>query len=133
MKKTSPGLRAMIIEKDKSQRKGIALALMDFCSDIKLTGNPGEALELAEKEVFDIVVTEIQFATEDGLEIVKNIRQRLPEAVVIVWSAYLSLRTQQRLKNIGVQEIIEKPINLDRFKQRVQSLLSGDYPQMNSK
>lgn len=123
----------MILETDKSQRKGIALALMDFCSDIKLTGNPAEALELTAKDRFDIVITEIQFATEDGLEIVKSIRQQLPGAVIIVWSAYLGPRIRQRLENIGVQEVIEKPANLERFKQTVRSLLSGESPETDSK
>lgn len=119
MKNKQYGLRALILEPDKSQQKGFALAAMDYCSEIKLSDNPVEALVLINSSEFDIIISELKFPTADGLEIIKHFKYQLPKALILVCSAFIDHSTSKRLKNIGVKYIFEKPVSLEKIKQKI--------------
>jgi len=125
MEKNKAGFRALILETDQSQRKGLALALMDFCSEIKFTGNPQEGLEMLRTIAFDIIITELKFKTADGIEILNHIKQTQPNAAIIVCSAYLTPYVKKRLENMTIRDVYEKPVNLEHLKKRIGILLSG--------
>ena len=60
---------------------------------VTATNNPLEAAELLEKETFDLILTDLKMPGLDGLELLGLARQRDPEALVLVITAYGSLES----------------------------------------
>ena len=72
-----------------------------------------EAIEKMEKDVFDLILTDLKMPEMDGLELLKNIKGTRPEMMVILMTAYGSIETAVEAMRIGANDYITKPINFD--------------------
>jgi DNA-binding NtrC family response regulator len=72
-----------------------------------------EAIEKMEKDVFDLVLTDLKMPKMDGLELLKTIKGTKPEMMVILMTAYGSIETAVEAMRIGANDYITKPINFD--------------------
>jgi CheY-like chemotaxis protein len=87
------------------------------------TGN--EALKLLEKEVFNLVLMDLQLPDIDGYEITRRLRtgnttnKHVP---VMAMSASTEPHIQAKAFAAGMQEYLIKPFNPDNFRQRIQQL-----------
>jgi two-component system sensor histidine kinase and response regulator WspE len=74
----------------------------------------------------DLIVTDIQMPRMDGIEMIKRIREckDRPRIPIIVMSAYGQRRITDALQ-AGADDIIEKPIDLERFLEAVKSKLAA--------
>lgn len=70
-----------------------------------------EAIELVERFLPDLLVTDIKMPVLDGLELVKRIRQTNPDMRVIIVSGYREFEFARQAIEMGVDEYIPKPID----------------------
>lgn len=80
-------------------------------------GNGEEALELALKESADVVITDVRMPVMDGLELCKELHARMPDAVLIILSAFHEFSYAQSAIRFGVIDYILKPIDKAKMKQ----------------
>jgi DNA-binding NtrC family response regulator len=80
---------------------------------VEVAQNGLEAIEKMEKDVFDLVLTDLKMPKMDGLELLKNIKGTRPEMMVILMTAYGSIETAVEAMRIGANDYITKPINFD--------------------
>src|SRR4030065_813256 len=95
-----------IIRKGLSQMGGF---------NVEVAQSGSEAIEKIEKDVFDLVLTDLKMAGMDGLELLKNIKGARPEVVVILMTAYGSIETAVEAMRIGANDFITKPIDLNEL------------------
>lgn len=73
-----------------------------------------EALEYLEKHRYLAVVSDMRLqgtGTADGLDLVREIRQRQPAAGVIIASGTSDRETRQTAADLGVDHYLEKPVH----------------------
>jgi two-component system response regulator AtoC len=95
-----------IIKKGLSQMGGFS---------VEVAQNGPEAIEKIEKDVFDLVLTDLKMPGMDGLELLKNIKGTRPEVMVILMTAYGSIETAVEAMRIGANDYITKPIDLNEL------------------
>ncbi len=81
-----------------------------------------EAVELYEKEKPDLVIMDIRMPRMNGVDAIKRIKSRHPDAKIIVLSAYANERSEE-LKGAGVDVVLEKPLRRGRVLNAVNELL----------
>jgi two-component system, NtrC family, response regulator AtoC len=74
-----------------------------------------EAIEKIEKDVFDLVLTDLKMPGMDGIELLKTIKGTRPEVMVILMTAYGSIETAVEAMRIGANDYITKPIDLNEL------------------
>jgi DNA-binding NtrC family response regulator len=74
-----------------------------------------EAIDRIEKEVFDLVLTDLKMPGMDGIELLKTIKGIRPEVMVILMTAYGSIETAVEAMRIGANDFITKPIDLNEL------------------
>jgi two-component system response regulator AtoC len=74
-----------------------------------------EAIEKMEKDVFDLVLTDLKMPEMDGLELLKTIKGTRPEVMVILMTAFGSIETAVEAMKIGANDYITKPIDLNEL------------------
>lgn len=83
------------------------------CSNYEVTavaGHGKEALELLEKEVPDLIITDIQMPVMNGLVLLSVVKEKYPEVMSVIVSGYQEFQYAQEAIRQGASEYILKPI-----------------------
>lgn len=91
--------------------------------EVSVAANPEYALELLEKQAFDLVILDLMMPKQNGFELLCEIKRkyRIP---VMIYSAYLDNISAKVLAREGADLILSKPAQLDIFLGCVQNLLT---------
>src|SRR4051812_5153709 len=82
---------------------------------IEVAGDGQEALAIAAKEKFDVVITDHRMPRSGGLELVKKLRQRKYAGKIVVLSGHLSPENIGIYEDLAIDEVISKPFNLEEL------------------
>ncbi|NWG04340.1 MAG: sigma-54-dependent Fis family transcriptional regulator [Syntrophaceae bacterium] len=86
---------------------------------VEIAQNGEEAIEKIEKDIFDLVLTDLKMPGMDGLELLKNIKALRPEVLVILMTAFGSIETAVEAMKMGANDYITKPINFHDLLLRI--------------
>ena len=67
------------------------------------------------REAYDVVLLDVWFPRESGLDLLAEIRTSAPETVVIMMSGHATIDTAVQATRLGAYDFIEKPIALERL------------------
>jgi DNA-binding response OmpR family regulator len=82
-----------------------------------------QALELARREHYDLVVLDLLLPRLDGLSVLRELRHRNPELPVVILSARSDLPTKLRGFDLGANDYVQKPFALDELIARIRAHL----------
>lgn len=83
----------------------------------KQARNGREALEILEKEIFNLIITDIRMPIIDGLELIKIMREKGDKTAVIISSTYSDFEYAKKGLQLGAVDYIVKPFSeKDLFK-----------------
>lgn len=71
---TSLGKKALIVDDSKTMCDMVSLKLKEMGFDTATALDGNQAVEALEKEVFDVVITDINMPNMDGIELIRYIR-----------------------------------------------------------
>ena len=80
-------------------------------------------IELAERFRPDIVLMDIRMPGINGIDAIKEIRNRHSGIIFIVISAYDKFGYAQEAINLGVMDYLNKPVNKDKFLQTIRKAM----------
>jgi len=106
--------KILVVDDEVSIREMIKKGLSQMGEfNVETAQNGVEAIEKIEKEIFDLVLTDLKMPEMDGLELLKNIKGTRPEVMVILMTAYGSIETAVEAMKMGANDYITKPINFE--------------------
>ena len=104
----------LIVDDEKNTREGLARALKRqyrvFTAESAET-----ALSVLSEETVDLMLSDIRMPGEDGLSLLKTVRQRYPSVLCILLTAYGSIETSVEAMKSGAYDFLTKPVNLDQL------------------
>ncbi|OQA81001.1 MAG: Transcriptional regulatory protein ZraR [bacterium ADurb.Bin243] len=84
-----------------------------------------DALNKAELYSPDMIITDFAMPDGSGLELVKEAKKILPSVSAIIITAYGTIKTAVEAIKHGVDNFLEKPINLELLEAMAQNILNG--------
>lgn len=75
-----------------------------------------EALDKIEKQAYSLVLLDLKIPEVKDLELLKEIRNRRPEAMVIIITGYASIETAVESSRLGVIDYLPKPFTPDEVR-----------------
>jgi len=113
-------IKILVVDDEASIREMIKKGLSQMGGfNVETAQNGAEAIEKIEKEIFDLVLTDLKMPEMDGLELLKNIKGTRPEVMVILMTAYGSIETAVEAMKMGADDYITKPFNIDHLLLRI--------------
>ena len=109
--KSSPSV--WVVDDDASIRWVLEKALSNAGFDPKLFTNGEDVMVYIEKEKPDVILTDIQMSGSSGLELLKNLGQKIPNLPVILMTAYSDLDNAVAAYRNGAFEYLPKPFDLE--------------------
>lgn len=61
-----------------------------------------------------VVLLDVQLPDTSGLSVLKAIRERRPDVVVVMMTAYWASEALAEARRLGVRDLLAKPLDLDR-------------------
>ena len=104
----------LIVDDEQLMRQYLDLNLSSICSDFCVTGiacDGLEALELLQKQSFDLVITDIKMPEMDGLNLAKYIFEAELNTKVIIISGYNEFEYARMALKYGVSDYLLKPLS----------------------
>lgn len=87
----------------------------EFFSHVDLAEDGLKALELYEKNSYDIVISDLNIPKMSGTELIKNILKINENQLVIVITAYDKIEYEILLKDINIKYILKKPVKYKKL------------------
>jgi len=81
------------------------------------------AMECAEEQTFQAMILDLRLPDGDGLELLKEVRQRRPPLPTIITTARDALNDRVRGLNAGADDYLVKPFELTELAARIRALL----------
>lgn len=89
-----------------------------------ITASSGiKALEYFDRMDFDLVISDIKMPGMTGIEILRNIKQKKPETVVIMLTGYGSIDEAVKAIKLGAYQYILKPVIVEDLLAQIKELL----------
>lgn len=74
-----------------------------------------DALQLFASKSYDVILTDFRLPDKNGMALLKDIRKKKPEAVVIIMTAFSDIRMAVKAIKLGAYEYVTKPVNPDEI------------------
>jgi two-component system, response regulator YesN len=115
-------LRILEVDDEPVIGESIAFALQSPHRKIVVAKDGREALALAAKQKFDVVITDHRMPRSGGLELVRRLRARNYTGKIVVLSGYLSPENIGTYEELAVDEVVSKPLDSNELREVITSL-----------
>lgn len=115
--------RLLIVEDEETLCQSLKRVLEREGYTVDTVNNAESAHKVFEAEFYDVIITDIILPGMTGIELLKKIKERLPEQIVIIMTAYASLETAVEALRYGAYDYVVKPVMHEEIKQIVKNAL----------
>jgi len=122
--RASPGTaRILVVDDQRNMRATTALVLRQEGHEVAEATGGEDALQLLEREPFDLVLTDLRMEPIDGLEVLRRIFEVAPLTQVIVMTAYGTIESAVEAMRLGAADYLTKPFKEGELIVRVSKAL----------
>jgi len=115
--------RLLIVEDEETLCESLKRVLQREGYDVDIAGSAESAFEIFEDGFYDLIITDIILPGITGIELLKKIREKMPEQMLVIMTAYASLETAVEALRNGAYDYIVKPVMHEEIKQVVKNAL----------
>jgi two-component system, NtrC family, response regulator HydG len=115
----------LIIDDHDSMREGLELLLRRRGHKTSSAESGDRGLTLLEEEGADLVITDLKMSRMDGIEVLRNVRERFPATEVLVITAYGTIEKAVEAMKLGAADFLTKPFSSEEFGVKVDRLLQS--------
>ncbi len=124
-------MRLLIVEDEKQICDTVAKSLYAAGYEVDTCYDGEDAFECILAENYDLIVLDLNLPGMDGMEILKELRQRNEETKVLILSARGQIADKVEGLDAGANDYMEKPFHLQELEARIRSLTRRKFVQKN--
>lgn len=113
----------LIVEDEKSMREVLRMLLEGEHYEVTTAADGLEGLSCIEKDIYDLVITDMKMPKADGLAVLGKVKELSPETIVIMITAFGTTETAIEAMKLGAYDYISKPFNIDEIRLIVRKAL----------
>lgn len=113
----------LIVDDEETLRESMGRLMAREGYSVATAGTGEDALEMVGARGFDLVITDIFLPGIDGLEVLRKLREKNPDQIVVIMTAFASLETAVDALRAGAYDYIMKPIMHEEIKMLVKAAL----------
>ncbi len=102
--------KVLLIDDEEANVRVLAISLRSDGYEVVTAYSGEEGLDVFDRELPDIVVTDIKMPGMDGIDVLKNIKERSPETEVIIITGHGDIDNAIEALKHGASDFINKPV-----------------------
>jgi two-component system, OmpR family, alkaline phosphatase synthesis response regulator PhoP len=123
MEENFSGSRILLVEDEETLAVGLEYNLHEEGYKVRWAKNGKEAVELFEKEKFDLIILDIMLPYLNGFEVAEKIRQTDPQMPILMLTAKTESADKVKGLEKGADDYLTKPFHLKELLLRVRGML----------
>ena len=113
--------KILVVDDEDFQRDLLNKLLTKSGYTVSEAESPEVALALMKEEDFPVIITDLIMLDMDGVEFCQRIRERNSLSAIIALTGYADLYDLEKLKQVGFDNYLTKPIKLDKIQPVVEA------------
>lgn len=114
----------LLAEDDKVNQMVIARMLKEYGHHVETANNGLKAIEKYKRNLFDVILMDIQMPQMDGIEATKRIREMDTQIPIIAITAYALKGDKERFLSQGMNEYLAKPIKMEKLAAVIEKVIT---------
>jgi two-component system response regulator AtoC len=106
----------LIVDDDAWIRDSLTDALSRSGNEVRTSDSAEAALAALAESPADVVLTDVRMPGMDGLELLRLLRERMPDVAVVLMTAYDDLPTVSSAMREGAADFLVKPLDLHQLR-----------------
>ena len=115
--------RILVVDDEKSMRDFLSIFLKKEGYSVATAEDGEKAIQLLQKDIYDLVLTDIRMPRRNGLDVLKMVKETSPETVVLIITAFASTETAVEAMKRGAYDYISKPFQIEEVKLVIRNAL----------
>lgn len=115
--------KILIVDDEKSMRDVLAIMLKRAGYTVTEAGDGEDAIGQIQKDIFDLVITDLKMPKADGLEVLKAVKEHSPGTVVLMITAFASPESAVEAMKRGAFDYLTKPFQVDEAQLIIRNAL----------
>jgi DNA-binding NtrC family response regulator len=107
--------RVLVIDDEVNAVTALETLLREDGYEVACAHEARAGLQLLEKEEPDVVLTDLRMPGMDGMELLAKVKQIRPETMVVMMTAYGTVKTAVKAMKIGAEDYLGKPIDVEEL------------------
>ena len=113
----------LIVDDEQSYRQLLSLVFDGDGHTMRTATNGREALRMLREQPADLIISDVKMPDMDGIEMLRAVRETLPDLGVILMTAFASVETAREAFKLGADDFIQKPFDVEELKLIVRKTL----------
>jgi len=118
--------RILVVDDDEIVLESCRRILEPEGFELSLILNVSKAIEIMERETFDLLLVDVKMPQRDGISFIQEVKDRWPKIPFIVMSGYPVRETIADGTRLGAAGFIAKPFTPDELLRSVRKTLTGN-------
>lgn len=115
--------KVLVVDDEQSLREVLSIMLKRAGYAVTIAMDGEDAVELLQKEIFDLVITDLRMPKVDGMEVLKAVKSASPETVVLIITAFASADSAVEAMKQGAYDYLTKPFQVDEVQLIIRNAL----------
>ena len=115
--------KILIVDDERSLRDVLGIMLKRAGYDVSVASDGDEAIARIEKELFDLVITDLKMPKTGGLDVLKAVKDASPDSVVLIITAFASAESAVEAMKLGAYDYLTKPFQVDEVQLIIRNAL----------
>jgi len=112
---TEESIRILVVDDEDGPQEVLRIALASRGFQVKIAKNGDQACQMFDEEHFDLVLTDLKMPGMSGIDLLRQIRERAPETIVIFMTGYASLDSAIEAVREGAYDYLAKPFRIEEL------------------
>jgi two-component system, NtrC family, response regulator AlgB len=115
--------RLLIVDDERNIRRSLVTFFESLGHTVRAAESGTQAVATLAEMQFDLVLTDYRMAEMSGLELLREIKKRAPESLVILMTAFATVENAVEAMKSGAYDYVTKPFSLEQIQHTVDRAL----------
>ena len=120
--------KILIIDDEQIVRDSVERVLTKVGYEVALAADGPAGLKKIDREKFSLVLLDLRLPGNDGLAVLRKIKEKRPELQVVIISGYGTVKSAVEAMKLGAKDFLSKPFTPNELRRIVKSSLEGKTP-----